>query len=61
MKIRMHFPETEEGMAAFNDRLAEAHVQAIKYYIENLNCSPIQKMELYESVVESIRKRVMDS
>lgn len=55
MKVRMHFPETEEGMAAFNERLAEAHVQAVKYYKSNLKCSPKQKQQIYEGLVEQAR------
>lgn len=61
MKIRMHYPETEEGMAAFNDRLAEIHVNAIIHYIENMTCSPKQKIELYDSIVEEARKRAMNT
>lgn len=55
MKIRMHFPTTEEGKQALQDRLAETHAQMIKDYIEKLNCSSEQKVRLFNEIKEDIR------
>ena len=55
MKIRMHFPTTEEGKEALQERIAEVHVQMIKHYINRLECSPEEKVRLFDEIKEDIK------
>ncbi|WP_432665270.1 hypothetical protein R9X47_03260 [Wukongibacter baidiensis] len=55
MKIKMHFPKTKEGKQALQERVAEAHARMIKNYIEKLQCSPEEKIRLFNQIKEDIR------
>ena len=55
MKIRMHFPTTEEGKEALQERIAEVHVKMIKHYINKLECSPEEKVRLFDEIKEDIK------
>lgn len=58
MKIRVHFPKTQEGQKRLRERIAEQHVLLIKEYIQKLSIPAEEKYRIWEEVKTEIRKRV---
>ena len=48
MEVHVHFPETEEGMLALQDRIEEIHATAVIEYIEKLDCTESERAVLFE-------------
>ena len=51
MKVRVHYPQTEEGMQRFKKQLAHIHAQLIVDYIVNLDCSDDEKRSLLNRAI----------
>lgn len=54
MKIIVHYPETPEKQAQFDNRVAKFHAEYVAHYIEKLNCSAEQKLKLLDAVIQTI-------
>ena len=50
MNIRMHYPETEEGLKELNQRMAKVQADTIINYINNLNCSYEEKKQILKKI-----------
>ncbi|WP_088186350.1 hypothetical protein [Desulfosporosinus sp. FKA] len=57
MKIRVHMPDTEEGIQQLKMKVAEIHVEAIINNIQKLPCEADRKLELFNTIKIEIRKR----
>ena len=54
MKIIVHYPETPEKQAQFDERVAKFHAEYVAQYIEKLNCPTDQKLKLLDAVAQTI-------
>ena len=61
MKIRVHLPETEEGIQQLKMKVAELHAEAIMNCIHKLPCEAESKMQLFNLVKDEIKKRAGQS
>ena len=52
MNIRVHYPDTEEGMKELADRVAKVHAQSVINYINSLEISYEAKVELLDSAMK---------
>lgn len=52
MNIRVHYPSTDEGLKQLNERMAEVQASAIIKYIDNLNCTYEEKVQLLKNASE---------
>ena len=52
MKVTIRLPETEEGKKELETKLAKAHYQLIKSYIELLPLSDTTKINILENIRE---------
>lgn len=52
MNVRVHYPQTEEGLKELYDRLASIQAEIIIGYINNLNCTYEEKVQLLKQVAE---------
>lgn len=52
--IKVHYPETEEGMFEIRKRMGAAYVQFVRDYILTLPISDEEKNKLYEKVTEHL-------
>lgn len=50
MKIRVHYPKTEEGKTELQRRIDEVHGEIIIDRINNLDCSYEQKINILEGI-----------
>lgn len=57
MDIVVHYPETKEGMAELQTRIATIHAEAVASYIENLSCPKEQKLRLYDEIKKACQNR----
>ena len=58
MKVVVHTPTTEEGIAKMQERIAEGRANMIISIINRLDMPYEKKIELLESVRESLRKEI---
>lgn len=57
MEIIVHHPQTPEKEMQLKKQVAAAYAQAVRRYIEGLNCSKSQKMALFNSVLEAVKPK----
>lgn len=57
MNIVVCLPESQEGMMELQKRMAHAHVEMIKDYIQKLPWESGKKVTLYNLVKEEIKRR----
>ena len=55
MDIIVHYPQTTEQQSAFDTRVNKFRAEYIVRYIERLNCSTEQKIELIDAVIDTVR------
>ena len=55
MDIIVHYPQTTEQQSAFDTRVNKFRAEYIVRYIERLNCSSDQKIELIDAVIDAVR------
>ena len=53
--IIVHYPQTAEQQAVFDTRVNKFRAEYIVRYIERLNCSTEQKIELIDAVIDTVR------
>lgn len=46
MNVRVHYPQTKEGMEHLDDVMTTIHAELVVNYIMNLNCSVEEKKRL---------------
>jgi hypothetical protein len=56
IRVIVHGPTTEEGKRALAKRVARVHADMVSQYIQSLNCSYEQKIQLLDAVLETARK-----
>ena len=54
--VRVHYPETEEGMLEIKRRMGAAYIQFVKEYILSLPISDEGKNKLFEETSEHLKK-----
>jgi hypothetical protein len=57
MKIRVYMPETEKGIQQLKMKVAEIHAVAIIDGIQKLTCEADNKLLLFNTIKEEMRKR----
>ena len=60
IKIKVYYPQTEEGMEALQHRVANVHSDMVNYTLQHLNCPTKQKQELLEAVISTVRERIRE-
>ena len=55
--IKVHYPETEEGMLDLRKRMGTAYIKFIKDYILTLPISDEQKNKLHTEVIEQMNRK----
>ena len=50
-----NYPKTEEGWEELGKRVATAHANYVIEKIERLNCPTWQKLELYQTVIDTTK------
>ncbi len=57
MKLIVHYPDTDEGMAKLSRKAAAVHAEAVISYLNKLSCPLHQKQELLEKIIRSVENR----
>lgn len=57
MNVIIKFPQSENGMKAFYERLAKAKVQLVKDYILELPVSSKRKFDLFEQFKAEVKMK----
>lgn len=57
MNIVVRLPQSQEGMVELQKRMALAHVEMIRDYIQKLPWEPDKKVTLFNMVKEEIKRR----
>lgn len=55
MEVFMHYPVAEEDKQALRQKVSEVQAEAVIKYISKLTCPLEQKMELVQSIQDTIR------
>lgn len=55
MEVFMHYPEAEEDKQVLRQKVSEVQAEAVIKYISKLTCPLEQKMELVQSIQDTIR------
>lgn len=58
MKVAMCLPESPEGLAELEEKVAVAHAQAIVNMLQKLTCPKEQKLRLLELTKSSFSRNV---
>lgn len=55
MEVFVHYPVAEEDKQALRQKVSEVQAEAVIKYISKLTCPLEQKMELVQSIQDTIR------
>lgn len=55
MNIRVHYPQTEEGMKELQERIDTMYADIVIGNINRLDCTREKKLEIFNHVKNSIR------
>lgn len=55
MEVFIHYPVAEEDKQALRQKVSEVQAEAVIKYISKLTCPLEQKMELLQSIQDTIR------
>lgn len=55
LEVFMHYPVAEEDKQALRQKVSEVQAEAVIKYISKLTCPLEQKMELVQSIQDTIR------
>ena len=57
INLIVYYPKTEEGQIELAKRVSDVHAAAVTQRIKSLNCPSSQKLELLDSVIETVKER----
>ena len=57
LNLIVYYPKTEEGQIELAKRVSDVHAAAVTQRIKSLNCPSSQKLELLDSVIETVKER----
>ena len=57
VNLIVYYPKTEEGQMELAKRVSDVHAAAVTQRIKSLNCPTIQKLELLDAVIETVKER----
>lgn len=58
IKLIVHCPRTAEGRRDLANRMAEVHADFVAATIQTLDCPVKQKLELLQSVIDTVRSNI---
>lgn len=57
VNVIFYYPKSETGQETLARRVAEIHADAVTQRIKNLNCPTLQKLELWDAVIETAKRK----
>lgn len=57
INLIVYYPKTEEGQMELAKRVSDVHAAAVTQRIKSLNCPTSQKLELLDTVIETVKER----
>ena len=60
IKVKVYYPQTEEGMEQLQNRVSDVHADMANYALQHLNCPAKQKQDLLEAVITTVKTRIRE-
>lgn len=57
MNVIFYYPKTQKEIQELQKKVASVHIQAVKDYIKQLPCPREQKLELIQSIKNTIQEK----